>query len=214
MARSSRRLLAAFGVALVPAALACTSIVGLDDFQKTQCPGAICSEGGPFDDASVPDATSDARVDAQGADPVRWARWKMPNYPTDAAVNPNPATYTPNGDLVVAGITDLTWQRDQSAPKTYADAKKYCEDLVVGGESNFRLPSRIELVTLLDLEKTPRIDTAAFTGTTGGPYWTSSEVRPFDATSPSYWVVDFADGHVKKSAATNLASVRCVKGTP
>lgn len=209
------RILAAAGVAALPLAVACTSLVGLDDFEKAQCPGAVCTEAGTGE-ADTVDGGPDVRIDGQGAAPVQWARWRMPNHPLpDAAtVNPNPASYTDDAEIVRDSVTSLTWQKAQVAGQTYAQAKAACDALTLGGSSSWRLPSRIELVTLLDLGKQPRID-PRFTGTTPTPYWSSSEVRPFVAAgNPQYWAVDFGDGNVKKTPATSVASVRCVKGGP
>lgn len=206
------RIAVALGVAAVPLAIACQGLVGLDDFERTQCPGAICSDGGLEDVAN--EARSDVVVvnDGGGAAPVRWARWKMPNYDAGPGTA-NPVEYVVATDNIRENKTRLVWQKAQTTGVTYASARSTCANLVIGQDQDWRLPSRIELVTLLDLARTPRID-PAFTDTQAGPYWTASEVRPFVATSAQYWVVNFNSGNVEKLGATQSASVRCVKGAP
>jgi hypothetical protein len=131
---------------------------------------------------------------------------------------PNPISYNVGAETVLDNVTNLTWQKDQPAAqtnRTYADAKAACDNLMLASDSSWRLPSRIELVTLLDLEKQPRI-APAFSNTTPTAYWSSSEVRrPAGVTgSLQYWVVDFGDGNVEKLSPASTASVRCVKGAP
>lgn len=208
------RILAVVAIVAVPVVVACQGIVGLDDFERTQCPGAVCSDGGDLSETGTTDVRSDVVfVDGGGAAPVRWAHWKMPNYDAGPGT-PNRVSYGLVGvDAVRDDVTNLTWQRAQTTGVTYAQARTTCANLVVGPDSDWRLPSRIELVTLLDLSRSPRID-GLFADTQATPYWTSSEVRPFNVSAPQYWVVGFDDGNVKKLGATQSASVRCVKGTP
>ena len=48
-------------------------------------------------------------------------------------------------------ITGLMWQRKPPPqPKTWLDAAAYCETLVLGGHQDWRLPSRLELLSLFD----------------------------------------------------------------
>src|SRR5687767_12256195 len=134
MARSERIAIAlALGLA-IPAVASCRGIVGLDDFRRGECPGALCADDGGTVDVVVPDAADagDARPDApKGADPVSWARWKMPNYPNDAGA-PNVPTYTVvgGGDQVTDNVTGLVWQTKPLAQQaTQADSVKACTGL-------------------------------------------------------------------------------------
>jgi hypothetical protein len=74
-----------------------------------------------------------------------------------------------------------------------------------------RVPTRIELVSLVDFTTQPAINLNAFPGTMAQPFWTSSVV-PADAgldAASQYWSVSFADGIVDKTPAMY---VRCVVG--
>lgn len=218
MARSKARL---FGFAVIaglgPALVACHLITGLDDYDKVQCPGAICGDSGvdvnndvPTIDQKNPDVVP---IDAQGARPVSWARWKMPNYDGGGATD-NLLDYTFDQTTVSDKITGLFWMRTIPQPvqgtKTYEAARAACE-----GAGEWRLPSRIELVTLLHLGEAPTIDKTAFPSAAGGEHWTSSEVRlPGGAlTNPKkYWVVDFSSGELRQREETAQAAIRCVRG--
>ena len=89
----------------------------------------------------------------------------------------------------------LIWQQD-TAPGVYTweQALAYCENLTLAGNSNWRLPNRNELQTLVDYSRDPVIDLTYFpnTYTTGyGCYWSSTT----SASSPDCaWYVYFADG--------------------
>jgi hypothetical protein len=207
-----------FAAALLVAAgpFACNSLVGLSDFEKGPCPGGVCDAGNDGLVSDAPTDVGDATADVpRGADPVSWARWRMPNW--DAAVRlPNPPDFKiVDADVVQENLTGLVWRRngDEARSKTYAEAIAFCAGLPGG----WRLPKRIELVTLLDFgqDAGPPIDPGVFPNTKSLPYWTSSELRPFTpgkSDSP-YWVVNFMTGAVEalSSASSNVASVRCVR---
>ncbi|MES1208678.1 MAG: DUF1566 domain-containing protein [Pseudomonadota bacterium] len=124
---------------------------------------------------------------------------------------PHPHDY----DLATAGVvldrvTGLMWQR--SAPNqffTFANAGRHCADLRLAGHADWRLPSRIELVSLLDTTRTqPSIDVQAFPDTASDWFWTSSP----DARHPdAAWYVYFYFGYPKTDEVGSQFSVRCVR---
>jgi hypothetical protein len=210
----------------VPAALACNAIIGLDDYVQAECRGRVCSEGGlgeggddfrldvPIDrDTSVP-------IDAPGANPVSWARWKMPHYP-DAAVSPaegNALAYTAVDGGLQDNVTNLVWMQPMppgAVNLTWAQAREYCQNQKTAPNGPWRMPSRIELVTLLDLSQStsPKFD-PKFTAAQAAVHWTFSEVRPYDPNGAvrERWVVDFSSGRVQRQNENTPANVRCVKG--
>jgi hypothetical protein len=236
MARSSRRLFAAIGAILPGAILACNGIIGLSDFDKTDCPGATATckgvgeggtEGGSEGGPDSGDASSDV---AKGADPSTWARWEMPNYKADASVR-TPVTlpymvYTPQGMIQDAGVvqddkTKLVWvvqPRGVGAfgtEVTFTDAQTQCQAL----GADWRLPKRIELVSLLSYgrasgDTAPFIDNGTFPNV-GGKVWTSSPLRPVNGgPSQQYWIVDFDVGAVATRPGNQPpgARVLCVRG--
>jgi hypothetical protein len=216
MARSrARLLLAASAAAALPLALACNDIIGLSDFERGECPGARCGDGSAFDaaiDTGV-DAAADAPAETGGgADEVSWARWPMPDHDASAPVS---VAYTAGAGEVEDGVTGLVWKQPmppEAATRTFEQARALCAGLPGGP---WRLPKRIELVTLLHPEGTAtRIDQETFPGTVRGPYWTSSEVRGLNRTvTGEFWIVNFDSALLGKADPAETVAVRCVKGT-
>jgi hypothetical protein len=208
----------------LPVLAACSGLIGLDEFQKGECPGARCGDGGGIDVINpLPPPPPPPNFEAgpppgDGAAPVSWAKWKMPNY--GEAGLPNLPTYTVadagDGGVVTDNITGLVWQQSTQTPVTFEDALGVCH-------APWRLPKRIELVTLIDysagaIGSKPFIDTTFFPGVSTERVWTSSEVRdpivPFSSGAPDagYWAVGFDNGLVSPQIHTLKASVLCVKG--
>ncbi len=221
MARSDRRRLAAVaGSAVLGASLlACNAIIGLSDFEKIECTNFLCpDDGGTDGPVVVPDAGDggDAGPVTPGADPVAWARWRMPSW-ADAGVDPTPV-FTVNGNEVTeTGSTNLVWTKGDLGSATYDEAVKKCAALPGG----FRLPKRIELVTLLDFGRASGPPAPPVFDTKELEYWTSSQLRTVAGLEDKYWVVDFREpSSVQKLVTTKAANssavamVRCVKGKP
>ena len=124
---------------------------------------------------------------------------------------PNPHSYdTQTPGVVVDRVTGLIWQR--KLPEkffTFQEAERQCDNLALAGHRDWRLPSRIELVSLLDTTRIqPSIDMAAFPSTPIDWFWTSS----LAADNPSAaWYVYFYFGYPKTDDMTNSFSVRCVR---
>jgi len=56
-----------------------------------------------------------------------------------------------NGDGTVTDTkTGLMWQKAETGPKTWKEALKYCEALVLAGYSDWRLPELSELKSIVD----------------------------------------------------------------
>ena len=93
-----------------------------------------------------------------------WAMWTMPN--PAATGLPNPASYTDLGDGTVHDdVTCLVWQRDVSEGTcTWSEASDYSSSSPLAG-GGWRLPTRVELISLIDFTKAPpgpTIDATAF----------------------------------------------------
>ena len=218
MARSERRRLVLGGALalLVPTALACNSIIGLTDFEKTECAGARCADdGGPLPDQLVEagaDVVTDAPIDVRGADPVSWAKWPMPNYDGGAVLLPNQLNYTVlDGNRIQDVVTGLVWRRSVlPADATQDEAKAACAALDPA-TGPWRLPKRVELVTLLDFGRTSILIDPLFTGVKNVRVWTSSEGRPFKVSPVAYWTVSFETGIVDVLPLELVAKVLCVR---
>lgn len=206
----------------VPALVACNAIVGIDDFRKTECGPNPCPppDGGPDQivdfDRFVPDSGPDSTPDAPpGVDPVSWAQFPMPNYKpgSDAGTTVRPIdSGIVDNDIVTDNVTGLVWRRaviGQGFGTDFklSDARAACLALTNGP---WRLPKRIELVTLLSYGSgAPFVDTSIFTGVPNSKVWTSSEVRPLNG---KYWGIDFETGAlVQLDQNTSPAKALCVK---
>jgi hypothetical protein len=138
-----------------------------------------------------------------------WAEWPMPNLPADVTAGaPNPASVGDNGDgTVTDNVTGLVWQQTV-APSLYAwsDALALCPTLTLAGHTDWRLPSAIELVSIVDYgQAAPSISGTYFPATPSAAFWSSS-------IGPTYaWKVDFNDGSTSTEAVTGLHNVRCVR---
>jgi len=108
------------------------------------------------------------RYDNACLDPA-WAEWPMPNSQADVTAGaPNLESYTDNGDgTVTDNVTGLMWQQVvPSATYTWANAVAYCPTLALAGHSSWRLPSRIELESIVDFgQSSPSINGTYFPST-------------------------------------------------
>jgi hypothetical protein len=145
------------------------------------------------------------------ADP-NWDEWPLPNSQVDVAAGaPNLESYADNGDgTVTDNVTGLMWQ--QAVPATlyaWADAIAYCPTLTLAGHSDWRLPSVIELVSIVDLGQfSPSINGKYFPSTPANFFWSSSPV----AGSPSLaWLVYFDNGNTGSVVVSGTDFVRCVR---
>lgn len=105
--------------------------------------------------------------------------------------------------------TRLVWERaPDKVPRRQPEAVAYCDGLVLGGRTDWRLPTALELSSLIDVRRRdPAIDTTAFPGTPADNHWTSTP-DPMSATRA--FRVFFLDGQVNPEATTMTALVRCV----
>jgi hypothetical protein len=147
-----------------------------------------------------------------------WAAWPMPNGSVDVTNGaPNPEKYTVNGDgTVTDGVTHLMWQQGEG-PATYAwgdpatagTAQNYCATLALAGHSDWRLPTKIELVSLVDPTfENPTIDGTAFPGTTPNYFWTATATAGLTANA---WAVYFYEGWVRVEPTSTMLYARCVR---
>lgn len=136
-----------------------------------------------------------------------------PNY--DMALWPIPAgaptDYTVANGMVTDNNTKLVWQ--QAVPTETYDwegAKSYCASLPLGGLTGWRVPTRVELDSLVDPEQSeaPVIHWAAFPNTSPNGWFWSSTAYPVQPTSG--WVLTFEQGKVDAKPKTQKHHVRCV----
>ena len=187
---------------------ACVELRGAEDEGGESEVGPGRADAGGGDGAvTLPGADEDAAAPLAVAEQdLEWAMWRVP------APSPANTDYTVTAGTVRDERTRLVWQRAASAPASFADARAACEALELEGETDWRLPTRIELLSILDYGRaSPALNPTAFPpATEGGSNWSASA----DARAPSAraWCVDFAG---RASAVIEVQSklrVRCVRG--
>ena len=122
-----------------------------------------------------------------------------------------PGRYTLTADTVLDTRTGLMWQRAVDATtRSQADAATYCAGLTLDGHSDFRLPTRAELLSIVDRSRyNPSIDTAAFPDTPAEIFWSST---PFAGGSGQAWIVNFHAGYTNPHAdASSAFHARCAR---
>ncbi|MGD1822662.1 MAG: DUF1566 domain-containing protein [Pleomorphochaeta sp.] len=140
-------------------------------------------------------------------------------YGSDATVEGNALSYQDNEDGTVTDLnTGLMWQQTPDFNRyTYDEAVAYCENLEIGGYTDWRLPTIKELYSLAyfngeiipEGESTPYIDTDYFDFQYdrllfAGQYWSSTiyvknGVQNYEEHGSLLggFGFNFADGHIK-----------------
>jgi hypothetical protein len=204
------KLIVASIVATAVGLVACEQLLGLDKFTEVEGGPDGGAEGGgdvasdaPQDVFQLPDGVSEASS---------WARWRMDNTALEVADGASEASLasfvtTDAGTIFDQVSGKLLWNTaTNNNIATFAAATAYCSSL--GGA--WRLPTRIELVTLLDTTRpTSPYVSPAFSSVKALLYYTSSYARPVTGTI-TYWYVDFIGGDVITSIDT-FGGVICVQ---
>ncbi|HEY3354653.1 MAG TPA: DUF1566 domain-containing protein [Polyangia bacterium] len=169
------------------------------------------SSDGPWGAAS--DAANDTSVpDGSCADPTTdpqfgWAQWPMPD-----PAGPVYPSYAVGAETVKDLVTGLTWQRNATTQTfTWQQGKEYCANLSLGGLTCWRLPSRIELVSIVDYTRSdPAIDAAVFPDTPSGWFWSASS---YAGMTGAAWAVNFGfgGGNACSGGMGFAVNVRCVR---
>lgn len=134
-----------------------------------------------------------------------------PFYGQDANYLGPQMAYEVSADgLVVTDFnTGLMWQQvDDGVERVWADALSYCEDLVLGDYEDWRLPSRLELVSIVDYGRYDPSIHPVFSSHSRW-HWTANTCVE---DSGDAWAVDFEGGSAEDNGKDSLARVRCVRG--
>ena len=139
----------------------------------------------------------------------------MPNPRSSGLPYPQSYSTSEASDLVLDLVTGLEWQRGvdlgpgESGGFVWNAAANHCDELVQGGHEDFHLPTRLELVSILDPSTTdPAIDTDAFPDTPSEAYWTST---PVAADTESAYYANLFFGYTSSNLKTYEQFVRCVR---
>lgn len=118
------------------------------------------------------------------------------------------------GNIVHDDSTKLQWEDSDSVRvvrKSWDYGVNYCRSLILDGRSDWRLPRKNELLTLVDYSKSnPAIKENAFKNITANYYWSST---PNAALTNYAWHISFDTGLIGYSPKKNMEYVRCVRST-
>ncbi|MCD6361375.1 MAG: DUF1566 domain-containing protein, partial [Armatimonadetes bacterium] len=117
-----------------------------------------------------------------------------------------------NGDRTVTDTsTGLMWQKEGPvSTMNWEDALAYCENLLLAGYSDWRLPTIKELASIVNLDRCdPAIDTEYFPNTVSSYYWSSTTLAYYTSTA---WRVHFYFGYVNGGLKSYSYYVRAVRG--
>ena len=125
-------------------------------------------------------------------------------------------------DVVYDRSTGLLWQRFGTASSSsLAEAQCYCQGLRLAGLSGWRLPTRLELVTLVDLSRSkPAMNAGAFPTVPPGKtsaYYLTASVSKSITRAPYVYAIDSLEGDLWEWGAgggTGINAVdliRCVR---
>ena len=104
----------------------------------------------------------------------------------------------------------LIWQQAEVTDRAWDEAVRYCEDLLLAGAGDWRLPSLREIRAINDESRArPSIDGTLFPATTSAPFWSSTTLVNQTLRA---WTVDFTFGIASYNAKTDRLRLRCVRG--
>ena len=113
--------------------------------------------------------------------------------------------------IVIDTSTNLIWQDDAnvtSVDMNWSEAITHCEDMSLGGYSDWHLPNYNELYMLADRSKINPAISDVFQNTNSSYFWSSTT---FVSAPSSAWDVYFYDGLGNWLGKTNADFVRCVR---
>ena len=104
----------------------------------------MITTGGPWPDSSTGACAKPSGLAPCPAD-------EDPFFGQDGSYRINQPSYSGNANILNDAITGLSWQlKPILAPVSQSAAVAYCESLELDGHEDWRLPTRLEYVTLLD----------------------------------------------------------------
>ena len=125
------------------------------------------------------------------------------------------AGFSRSGGVVTDSATSLQWQDDYSdnagniKTATWTAAIDYCEALSLGGHTDWRVPNKKELLSLVDYGTYSPAIGSIFQNTSSNYYWSSTT---YAGDTSNVWVVKSNNGGMYNDNKTMmLYYVRCVR---
>ncbi len=143
--------------------------------------------GGPLDPTGSPAPTMKTLDEI----PPAWSQYLTPA----AGCTSQRFTCVLSGAAVLDKETGLVWDRSPEADLHWPAAVTACRGATIGGRKGWRLPTFIELQTLIEPTTTPKIPAGVFFGVltlTTDYYWTATS----SIVDPTYaWTITFSTGN-------------------
>ena len=128
----------------------------------------------------------------------------------------SPTCYRDNDKNVVVcsdkKLGRLMWQDEkQNFQGTWEQAQEYCKLVNLAGHKDWRLPTRVELLSIADKRRhNPAVNTAfKYIADPEYPYYWSQTTYADDSSGA--WIVDFRGGDASRSGVSHRRFVRCVR---
>jgi hypothetical protein len=167
-------------------------------------PDLIVKTGGPWPDSFTGSCSSTSKA-------IPCPQLDDPLFGQDGSYRINVPTYASTADTITDAVTGLMWQLEpEVANKTQTDAVAYCDALSLAGHDDWRLPTRLEYVTLLD-EGRPNgfaVPPGVPASSTGTQWTASASGRAAD----NFFTVQDEHGSINVAGAATPYAARCVRG--
>lgn len=109
--------------------------------------------------------------------------------------------------------TSLIWQDHQDNEElsiTYPQSQEYCSNLVIGKYSDFRIPSLVELQSIVDYKRHNPAIKKGFDYVSNEYYWTTT---PFADDNKIVWLIHFKKGERTVKDMHYDRHIRCVQSS-
>ncbi|CAK8724559.1 DUF1566 domain-containing protein [Candidatus Electrothrix aarhusensis] len=166
----------------------------------------------------LPDTGQTSCYDADGNEILCPAEGE-PFYGQDAQYQGVAPSYTDNGDgTVTDNNTGLMWQKDTSDidndnlissddTVSWQDAVDYCAGITFAGASDWHLPTRFEISSIIDRTRTSPAINPIFRAVLRF-YWADSI---YSSNTSNAWGAHFSRGHTYYTSKLQRYYVRCVR---
>lgn len=127
----------------------------------------------------------------------------------------NVPTYTTTTETVTDSASGLVWQRNPPfTALNKAAALTYCDNLVLEGMSDWRMPTRLELTSIVDAGRVvPPYETTAFPGIPSNSFFWTSTAYAADSTRSFVINTNYPVTYIFNNTTATEEIVRCVRGT-
>ncbi len=129
-------------------------------------------------------------------------------YGQDANYEGPQLAYEVNGDGTITDLnTNLIWQQYTPPPHTWEGAVSYCSTSTFTDANDWRLPSKMELQSIVDYSQFNPASNSSFLSQSAG-YWSATPVA--NSTNRA-WAIYFEQGNDEQETMGSSNHVRCVR---